>query len=264
MHLTRILIFLLPVIFLSSCASIKQIEYFQDLKQKESQEITMPVDIKIQPLDEINIIVNTRDAMLTSLFNLPIVSQQVGITSNNSSSYGISAYTVDPDGNIDFPELGKINIAGKSRNKIAAYIKNELITKNLVKDPIVTVNFSNLYFSVLGEVKSPGRYQIDRDRITILDAISKAGDLTIYGERQNIMVLREGKGIQHSYKINLCSAKNLYSSPAYYLQQNDVIYVEPNPKRAGQSTVNGNNVRSTSFWMSLATFLTTVTVLVFK
>jgi len=264
MHLTRILTLLLPVIFLSSCASIKQIEYFQDLKNKESQEVTMPVDIKIQPLDEINIIVNTRDAMLTSLFNLPIVSQQVGISSNNSSSYGICAYTVEPDGNIDFPELGEINIAGKSRNEIAAYIKNELITKNLVKDPIVTVNFSNLYFSVLGEVNSPGRYQIDRDRITILDAISKAGDLTIYGERQNIMVLREGKGKQYSYKINLCSAKNLYSSPAYYLQQNDVIYVKHNPKRAGQSTVNGNNVRSTSFWMSLATFITTVTVLIFK
>ena len=138
------------------------------------------------------------------------------------------------------------------------------INKNLLKDPIVTVEYNNLYFSVLGEVKNPGRYRIDRDRITLLDAISKAGDLTIYGKRENVLVLREKKGIQYSYEVNLCSSENVHSSPAYYLQQNDILYIEPNSKQAGQSTVNGNNIRSTSFWLSLASVITTISVLIFK
>ena len=150
------------------------------------------------------------------------------------------------------------------REEIASYIKNELISKNLVKDPVVTVEFMNLAISVLGEVSKPGRYNIDRDKITLLDAISMAGDLTIYGKRDNVYVMRNEGGKQTSYQVNLLSAQDVYSSPAYYLQQNDVIYVEPNSVRARQSTVNGNNVRSTSFWISLASLLTTITVLFVK
>ena len=103
-----------------------------------------------------------------------------------------------------------------------------------------------------------------RDQMTLLDAISMAGDLTIYGKRDKVMVLREENGAQRVYGIDLCSASQMYASPAYNLQQNDVIYVEPNTVRARQSTVNGNNVRSTSFWISLASLLTTISVLVFK
>ena len=150
------------------------------------------------------------------------------------------------------------------REEIASYIKNELISKNLIKDPVVTVEFMNLAISVLGEVGKPGRYNIDRDKITLLDAISMAGDLTIYGKRDNVYVMRNEGGKQTSYRVNLLSAQDVYSSPAYYLQQNDVIYVEPNSVRARQSTVNGNNVRSTSFWISLASLLTTITVLFVK
>ena len=122
----------------------------------------------------------------------------------------------------------------------------------------------NLTISVLGEVGKPGRYNIDRDKITLLEAISMAGDLTIYGKRDNVYVMRNEGGKQTSYQVNLLSAQDVYSSPAYYLQQNDVIYVEPNSVRARQSTVNGNNVRSTSFWISLASLLTTITVLFVK
>jgi len=261
------LFFLLPIIVLSSCRSIKKIGYFQDLhKGYIEQKIIPPLDIKIQAMDKISIIVSSRNSELAKLFNLPIVSPRVGGTSNQlyESNTGICDYTVDSNGDIDFPVLGKINIAGKSREKIASYIKNELITKNLVKDPIVTVEYSNLYVSVLGEVKNPGQYQIDRDKITLLEVLGKAGDLTIDGKRKNVLVLREKNGVQQSYEVNLCSANNLYSSPVYYLQQNDVIYVEPNSKRASQSTVNGNNVRSTSFWLSLASVITTISVLIFK
>ena len=143
-------------------------------------------------------------------------------------------------------------------------IKEELVSKNLVKDPVVTVEFMNLTVSVLGEVASPGRFNIDKDKLTLLDALSMAGDLTVYGKRENVLVQREENGKQTLYQVNLNSGYDLYASPVYYLQQNDIVYVEPNSMKARQATVNGNNVRSASFWMSLASLLTTITVLIVK
>lgn len=262
--------FLFAVWATFSCSAPSQVTYFQDLRPGESeQKVVAATEIKVRPGDKLSIIVNSRDPQLTQLFNLPYVGQQIGqgsVTANttSSNSQGVSGYTVDEQGMIDFPVLGKIEIAGKNREEIAAFIKGELLAKNLVKDPVVTVEYMNLCISVLGEVAKPGRYNIDRDKVTVLDAISMAGDLTIYGKREKVLVLREENGVQHVYGINLCSAEHLYTSPVYYLRQNDVVYVEPNNVRARQATVNGNNVRSTSFWISLASLLTTVAVLVFK
>lgn len=262
--------FLFAVWTTFSCSAPSQVTYFQDLRPGESeQKVVAATEIKVRPGDKLSIIVNSRDPQLTQLFNLPYVGQQIGqgaVTANNTtnSSQGVSGYTVDEEGMIDFPVLGKIEIAGKNREEIAAFIKGELLAKNLVKDPVVTVEYMNLCISVLGEVTKPGRYSIDRDKVTVLDAISMAGGLTIYGKREKVLVLREEEGVQHVYGINLCSAEHLYTSPVYYLRQNDVVYVEPNNVRARQATVNGNNVRSTSFWISLASLLTTIAVLVFK
>lgn len=256
---------------LVACSTPARITYFQDLRPGESeQQVVAATEIKVRPGDKLSIIVNSRDPQLTQLFNLPYVTQQIGrgststSSSSNATSQGVSGYTVDEEGRIDFPVLGKIEIAGKNREEIAAFIKEELLAKNLVKDPVVTVEYMNLCISVLGEVASPGRYSIDRDKVTLLDAISMAGDLTIYGKREKVLVLREENGVQRVYGVNLCSADHLYTSPVYYLRQNDVVYVEPNNVRARQATVNGNNVRSTSFWISLASLLTTIAVLVFK
>lgn len=255
---------------LVACSTPARITYFQDLRPGESeQQVVAATEIKVRPGDKLSIIVNSRDPQLTQLFNLPYVGQQIGQGTISASlvsntSQGISGYTVDDQGMIDFPVLGKIVIAGKNREEIAAFIKEELLAKNLVKDPVVTVEYMNLCISVLGEVASPGRYSIDRDKVTLLDAISMAGDLTIYGKREKVLVLREENGVQRVYGVNLCSAEHLYTSPVYYLRQNDVVYVEPNNVRARQATVNGNNVRSTSFWISLASLLTTIAVLVFK
>lgn len=256
---------------LVACSTPARITYFQDLRPGESeQQVVAATEIKVRPGDKLSIIVNSRDPQLTQLFNLPYVTKQLGqgnlIASGNMEGYsqGVSGYTVDEEGRIDFPVLGKIEIAGKNREEIAAFLKEELLAKNLVKDPVVTVEYMNLCISVLGEVASPGRYSIDRDKVTLLDAISMAGDLTIYGKREKVLVLREENGVQRVYGVNLCSADHLYTSPVYYLRQNDVVYVEPNNVRARQATVNGNNVRSTSFWISLASLLTTIAVLVFK
>lgn len=255
---------------LSSCGTSKDVIYFQDLKPGET-EITLPEvqAITVQPEDKISIIVNSRDPQLTDLFNLPYVSRQLGQSLRTTglstgTNNGISGYTVDANGNIDFPVLGKVHVAGMKREEIAEHIKNELVTKNLVKDPVVTVEFMNLCVSVMGEVNNPGRFAIDRDRLTVLDALSMAGDLTIYGNRQKVLVLRQEDGQQRVYGINLTSGEHVYTSPAYYLQQNDVVYVEPNSMRSRQSTVNGNNVRSTSFWISLASLLTSIGILIFN
>lgn len=260
-----LLLIVLGMTMLNSCGSSKGVVYFQDLKPGESEiRIAESFPITIRPEDEISIIVNSRDPQLSALFNLPLVSKRIGATSSGSGDQGVSGYTVDSKGEIDFPVIGKIHVAGMKREEIAEHIKNELISRNLVKDPVVTVEFMNLCISVMGEVANPGRFNIDRDRITILDALSMAGDLTIYGNRSKVLVLRQEGDIQRVYGVNLTSGEYVYSSPVYYLRQNDVVYVEPNDMKARQSTVNGNNVRSTSFWISLASLLTTIGVLVFK
>ena len=258
---------LLLAILLCSCATPRQITYFQDLHDGVNKTITNSKIVRVKPEDKISIIVKSKDPQLAELFNLPIVSYRVGQGSTSalgSGSQQVSSYSVNSKGFIDFPVLGEIYVEGQTREEIASNVKKKLIDQNLIKDPVVTVEFDNLSYSVLGEVNRPGKFVIDRDRVTILDAISAAGDLTIYGKRDNITVLRHEYNKETVYTINLCSGNELFESPAYYLQQNDVVYVEPNDARARQSTVNGNNVRSTSFWLSLASLLTTIGVLVFK
>lgn len=249
------------IILLSACQSTKDIAYFQDAHNGKEVNTT-PKQIKLRPEDKLTIIVNTRKKEFTDILNLPYVTRQLGMQNSYGTTQGVSAYTIDQNGEIDFPELGKIRISGMTRQEAAQKIKDELITTSLVDNAVVTVEFANLNFSILGEVKNPGRYKIDRDVLTILDAISMAGDLTIQGQRTNIRLIRSFEdGKQKNYNINLCSLDELYASPAYYLQQNDVIYVEPNEMRARQSTVNGNNIRSSSFWISLASLLTSVTLI---
>ena len=246
------------LLLLTACTSTKDISYFQDTQQETTAVVT-PKQITMRPQDKLTIIVNTRNQDLTNMFNLAYVTKQLGTTANAGAGQGVSCYTVDNEGYIDVPVLGKVNVGGKTRTQIAQQIKDELIKQNLVKDAVVTVEFANLTYSVLGEVKSPNRYAITNDQVTLLDAISQAGDLTIQGQRTNIKVLRSDiDGKQTTYIVNLCSLENLQNSPAYYLQQNDVIYVEPNDMRARQSTVNGNNVRSSSFWISLASLFASI------
>ena len=264
----RLIILSLAALLATACSAPK-IAYLEDINSGQTVQIANVKNIRILPDDKISILVNSRDPLLSNLFNLPYVTRQLGAIDNRSSySQGLSGYTVDTEGNIDFPVLGKVHVAGLTRSEIAAKIKGELEGQNLVKDPVVTVEFLNLTVSVLGEVQRPGRFSIDKDRVTILDAIGMAGDLTIHGKRQNVLVQRETDGQTTLYRVDLTKGSELYASPVYYLQQNDVVYVEPNAMKARQATVNGNNVRSTAFWFSLVSVLTsiatTVTVIVTK
>ena len=258
----RFLIYLFAIVLFTSCHTSKEILYFQDINVNQPEVISGARDITVQPKDQISILVSSKDPQLAALFNLTRAQASIG-TGGVSGGGEVSGYTLDDKGNIDFPVLGTLHIAGMTKSQIAALIKKRLMEEDLVKDPVVTVEFMNLYFSVLGEVKTPGKYNITKDQITLLEAISMAGDLTITGKRDAIFVIREENGERVTHWVDLRS-KDIFKSPVYYLKQNDVIYVQPNKMRAGQSTINENNVKSVSLWISVASFLTSLGVLIFK
>ena len=239
----------------TSCGTPKNVAYFQDLNNNPDTVITLQNRvITVKPTDKIYIGVKSKDPQISQLFNL------TGGTSSGATNMSQDAYyyTVDSKGDIDFPVVGKIQVAGLTREEIAEKVKKSLVDASLVKDPTVTVGLSNLHYSMMGEVAKPGQYAIEEEKVTILDAISKAGDLTIQGKRNDVMVLRQENGHQKIYKINLCSGRDIFSSPAYYLQQNDVVYVTPNDTKKRSSTLNGNTVQSTGFWMSISSLIVTI------
>ena len=239
----------------TSCGTPKNVAYFQDLNNNPDTVSTLQNRvITVKPTDKIYIGVKSKDPQISQLFNL------TGGTSSGATNMSQDAYyyTVDSKGDIDFPVVGKIQVAGLTREEIAEKVKKSLVDASLVKDPTVTVGLSNLHYSMMGEVAKPGQYAIEEEKVTILDAISKAGDLTIQGKRNDVMVLRQENGHQKIYKIDLCSGRDIFSSPAYYLQQNDVVYVTPNDTKKRSSTLNGNTVQSTGFWMSISSLIVTI------
>lgn len=241
---------------MSSCGVPKDIAYFQDFNQNPDTVVTLQSKtLTVKPTDKLYIGVKSKDQQLTQLFSLTGSSTTANVGNISKDAY---YYTVDSRGNIDFPVVGTIHVEGLTREQIAEEVKKALVEESLVKDPVVTVGLSNLHYSVIGEVAQPGQFEFDNEKVTILDAISKAGDLTIQGRRQDVMVLRQEGEHQKIYKIDLCSGKSVFNSPAYYLQQNDVVYVNPNDTKKRNSTVNGNTVQSYGFWVSIASLAITI------
>lgn len=254
---------LLLVLLLSSCKT-PNVSYFNDFDNGQLQTIIQQSDIRLQSGDKLSIVVKSKDQTLANLFNLSYVTHRIGANQNQRYNDYVCIYTIDHNGDIDFPVLGTMHVAGLHRDELGEKIKNELVKQNLVNDAVLTVDYMNLGFNVMGEVNNPGRYSFDRDRLTILDAISMAHDLTIQGSRENVLVIRETEQGRMTYRINLKKGKELFQSPAFYIQQNDVIYVSPNKFRSRQTVVNGNNVLSAPFWISVASLLTSIAVLIFK
>lgn len=250
-----------------ACATPTNVAYLQDVHEGSVLATPQVPSIRLKPMDQISIVVSCRDPQVAAMFNLPMYTRRIGEQSNLSSSLtsgntGMSGYTVKSDGTIDFPIIGEIEVAGLTREQTERLVRDLLVDSKQIKDPVVSVEFMNLGFSVLGEVARPGRYAIDRDKFTVLDALGRAGDLTINGERETVTVLRNNGKEDVAFKINLLEAKSLYASPAFYVQQGDIIYVTPNERRIRESTINGNTIRSTSFWISLSSLATSVAVLV--
>ena len=250
------------VLMLSSCGSVKDIAYFQNKAINEPEKIDKHAGIVIQPKDMLSISVSNRNPELAAMFNLALVQSAPGeIGGAGGGQQRILGYVVDNNGCIDFPVLGVLNVAGLTRWELSEMIKNRLIKDGLLTDAVVTVEFMNFKVSVLGEVNSPDTYTIQGDKVTILQALSLAGDLTIYGMRENVSVIRERDGERTFYQVNLCDV-NLFKSPAYYLQQNDVIYVEPSAERARQSTIDDKNLRLTSIALSASSMLLSLASLI--
>ncbi len=262
-------------IVLASCSTPKNITYFQGVENGEILEYAAQSAnlIKVQPYDKLSIVVNSKDPALAQLFNLNVVTNYATprLPQNGTKSEfrdytigaqeGVSAYTVSAEGTIDFPVLGVLKVEGMTRNELAAFIKGEIIGRGQLKDPIVTVEFINVGVSVIGEVTVPGRYDLNADALTVVEALALAGDMTIQGKRENVTVLRRVGDKTMEYKIDLTDTKKMLQSPAYYLKQGDVVYVEPNNMRKRQTAVNSNNVLNVSFWLSVASLLTTAAVL---
>lgn len=253
-------------LLLTACSTPKNITYLQDLSDGQIQKLAAYKGITLKPSDMVSIVVNTKITELTNKLNLPFTTNIVGNTeaASLSQSHGVSGYTLDSEGNIDFPMVGKLHLAGKTREEVALCVKKALEDNSIVINPVVTVEFLNLKYSMMGEVGHSGEFSITRDKMSIIEAISRAGDMTLYGRRDSIFVYRQEDGVQKTYALSLLDSRSLYSSPAYYIQQNDIIYVQPNNYRKRQSTANASEVTTVSFWLSAISALATLAVLIFK
>ena len=249
-----------------SCTTPKNISYFQDTYNGQVARIAYSQGIKLKPGDMISIVVKSKSVELTNALNLPVTTQIIGAPEETSlrQSQGVGGYTLDHDGNIDFPLMGSIHVAGQDKSEVASTIKQILKDQQIATDAVVTVEYINLNYAVMGEVKAPGQFSFNKERISILEALSTAGDLTLYGRRDSIIVWRENEGQRQTYVVSILNGNELINSPAYYLQQGDIVYVQPNNYRKRQSRANGNEVLSGSFWLSAISVLTTLGVLLFK
>lgn len=241
---------------LMACSAPKEVLYLQDISLIKEESIDKNYEVIIHKDDLLAIIVNSKDPELALPFNMPLISYQIG--SQNVGQQRLVGYLVNQDGNIDFPILGEIHVEGLTRMQVTELIKKRLISEELIKDPIVTVQFLNFKVSVIGEVGRPGTFDISGDRITLLEALSMAGDLTIYGRRDRVAVIREKDG-KRSILYHDLRSSDIFQSPCYYLQQNDIVYVEPNKAKTGQSRINSNN--SVGVWLSGVSVFASITSL---
>ncbi len=258
---------------LASCTTPKNISYFQDVETGTVVTPTPEKLIRLKPDDKVSILVTASDLAIAQTFNLVSASNRVGSTTSSTkftggtnttySSGQTSYYTIDPQGDINFPVLGTLHVAGLTRHELAKFIEQKLIKDNLLKDPIVIVEFANTGISILGEVGTPGRYEFNKNQLTIIDAIAMAGDLRINGRRDEILVMRKNaQGQQEGYRIDLTDLQNLAQSPIYYLQQDDIIYVQPNNKLKRETTPNGNTPYTPSFWIGLGSSILSLSTLI--
>lgn len=247
---------LIVVAFLSSCVSPKQLAYFRPVTAESAEEINKYIESQPEPRVKVNdalvIIVSALDPEAVVPYNLPNVAYATPTSSNIPTTPSFQYYTVDVNGEINFPVLGKLRVVDMTQSEVIAMIQSKLSTQ--IVDPIVTMRFLNARVTVLGEVKNPGTYYLNNGRISILEALGMAGDMTQYGRRDNVLITRENNGKLEFARLDLRSDE-IFKSPYFYLQQNDVVMVEPNQAR---TTSN----QSISLWLSMVGTLSSATTVV--
>lgn len=257
----------IPFLFallLFSCASKKDIVYYQNIDGLASSGQASSYEIKIQPDDLLMIIVSAADAESAIPFNLSTMSVPSVINGNNGNNGSMinargqeimQSYLVDAAGTIDFPVLGKLKVSGLSRTEVMQLLETQI--SKYIKSPIINLRLMNFKVSVQGEVTIPGTYTIPSDRVTLIEALSMAKDLTLYGKRDNILIIREVGGVKSYNRVDITKADFIHS-PFYYLAQNDVVYVEPNKTRINGAAVGAN----TGVIISITSLLITVITLI--
>lgn len=228
--------------------------YLQDIDSKNSQESTLNYELKLHPDDLLSIIVSAENPEVTNPFNLPQIQSNYNIDNNQA---GIKTYLIDKEGFIYFPVLGKVHLADMSR--VEANKKMIELVSTYIKNPIVNIKILNYKISILGEVNRPGSFSIQSERVTLLEAIALAGDLTVYGKRNNIILIREADGKKSYNRIDITNS-SFIESPYYYLAQNDLILVEPNKTKMNASKY-GPNVTSI---ISVASLIVTTAIIIFR
>ncbi|MCQ2232216.1 MAG: polysaccharide biosynthesis/export family protein [Paludibacteraceae bacterium] len=250
------------VALLSSCQSHKEIAYLQDQEGAVRTAMDSLYDARIKPKDLLTITVNTFDKEASLPFNLMYPASSPNGYSNNIGENAMQKYLVDNDGSIDFPVLGRIKVSGLTKKEVEAYLRGRL-SLYLKDEPLVNVRMVNYKISVIGEVARPNTYTITNEKVNILEALALAGDLTIYGKRKNVKLMRESEtGERGVYVVDLTD-RNLINSPYFYLQQNDVLYVEPNRtkmRNSRYSALTGQILTGTSVVVSVASLIATLTI----
>lgn len=258
MHIyMKYIISLFIVLFvLMSCKTKQKLVYFQNDATTDTVQTYRTV---IEADDFISIVVTAEDTEQAAQFNLPVQGSQAtngGYIQGNSERGG---YLIDKEGYINFPVLGKIHVASLEKSEVIALLEEKISA--YINQPIVDLQIQNFKVTVLGSVSRPGTFRIPNERITLLEALGLAGDLDLTGVRNNVLVIREVEGIKQEYRVDLTS-KELFSSPVYYLKQNDVVYVEPNMAARSQSTfIRSNSGVFASIISVVVSTLSTITII---
>ena len=250
-------------IFLSGCSSYKKVPYMQDPETVNAYGKKIPLyDAKIMPKDLLSITVNTTDPQAAAPFNLTVQSPlNAGATSMYTTTQPtLQQYLVNNQGEIDFPVLGKLKVGGMTKNEAESMIREKL-QPYLKETPIVTVRMANYKISVLGEVNKPGTFTVSNEKVNVLEALAMAGDMTVYGVRDNVKLIREdAQGKREIVMLDLTKS-DLVLSPYFYLQQNDILYVTPNKTKAKNSDIGNTTsvvISATSILVSIASLIATL------
>lgn len=238
---------LLSVMMLGSCKNAENVAYFQNIDDVDLSASKGLYTARIMPKDELTITVNASDPAAAAVFNLSVTKSLSNNANTMSTQQMLIPYIVDNEGYINFPQIGKIHVLGMSRDELQDYICKR-ISPFFAKDdqPIVTVTMSNYRVTVMGEVSSPKVVSVSSERMSVLEAIASAGDLGIYGQRYNVLIIREdANGEKSAHKLDLRDG-NAINDPYYYVQQNDIIYVTPNKTKARNSDIGQSTTLTTS------------------
>ncbi|MDR0232167.1 MAG: polysaccharide biosynthesis/export family protein [Dysgonamonadaceae bacterium] len=264
MNFKSIITITLVAVLLSSCTSYRKIGYLQGVETLSHEQLEAANRLyvsKIMQGDLLTINVNATTPGAALPFNLPLTPTSTNGVGGISNTVGVQTYQVDSDGCINFPVLGRIHIAGYTRSELEGLLKNKIFPQYITEEPIVTVRYVNFNVSVLGEVARPGRYGSPSEMVSLFDVLAMAGDLTIFGRRDNVLLKRtNADGSNEFVRLNL-QDKNLVLSPYFYMQQNDVVYVEPNKARGNSSgigTATTLSITVVGVFLSVASILVSV------